>query len=132
MSVVLIALALLGQAAPALDSSAEQQPSAEQQIVMIGRKLQQWRGRFRAREGQFDCSTTRSTGDADIDAIGCAAAKTCYLPHHSRLIATVSQAMPRPVRRTTSAEINRELNACHNSERDRLIDELIERRHSER
>lgn len=49
-------------------------------IVVMGKRLDTWRGQYRVRGGQVICRTTKSTRDAEIDAIGCAALVTCLTP----------------------------------------------------
>lgn len=60
------------------------QPAAEppvvDEIVVMGNKLRNWRGTWRVRDGAVRCKTKRSTGDREIDAIGCGAMVTCMTP----------------------------------------------------
>ena len=60
------------------------QPAPEQpvgdEIVVIGRKLESWRGSWRLRDGAVTCKTRRSTGDKAIDALGCDAMVACIGP----------------------------------------------------
>ncbi len=51
--------------------------TAEQQIVVIGEKLKHWTGSAQQKDGQWVCRTKRSTGDAEIDRIGCDAMNSC-------------------------------------------------------
>jgi len=101
---------------------------SEQQIVVIGTPLREWRGRFRSSEEQFYCSTTRSTGDAESDAIGCTTAAICYQRSEPRLSAAFDRSRPRSARRAAKKVVEDELTACHRAERRRLIAALSERR----
>lgn len=56
------------------------EPSAENEIEVIGNKLRDWSSSFKLRRGAVDCKTKRSTGDKDIDAIGCNAIVRCMTP----------------------------------------------------
>lgn len=70
---MILAVLLLQAAAPAALA-----PAAEQEIVVIGRKLEKdWRGSLKKTKGRLVCRTLKSTGDKAIDAIGCGAMLTC-------------------------------------------------------
>lgn len=60
------------------------QPAAElpveNEIVVMGNKLRDWRGNVKLRNGAVTCKTKRSTGDKAIDAIGCDAMIQCFAP----------------------------------------------------
>ena len=55
------------------------------EIVVIGRKLRNWKGRFAKKDGQLSCRTTKSTGDRDIDAIRCGGMIACTGPIEAEL-----------------------------------------------
>lgn len=57
-------------------------PSEEvaEEIVVIGRKLETWKGGLSAQDGQLSCRTNRSTGDKEIDGIRCGAMLRCFAP----------------------------------------------------
>ncbi|GAA0757543.1 hypothetical protein FHS52_000467 [Erythromicrobium ramosum] len=65
-----------------LQSAAEpvKEPEVDNEILVIGRKLQDWRGTWRLNDGTVSCKTRRSTGDKAIDAIGCDAMVQCIAP----------------------------------------------------
>lgn len=73
MSPMVATLALVA-AQPAVDAP------ADDEIVVMGNKLRDWRGSWRVRDGVVKCKTKRSTGDREIDAIGCGAMVTCMTP----------------------------------------------------
>lgn len=66
-------LLMLQDAAPSPET-----PDAE--IVVIGTRLKAWRGTFRSSGGKISCRTTRSTGDAGVDALGCETMVACLDP----------------------------------------------------
>lgn len=70
------ALALM-QAAPAPASVAQ---PAEEDVVVIGRRLKDWRATWKKQDGRIVCITRRSTGDSAVDAIGCDAMTECLSP----------------------------------------------------
>lgn len=67
---VLLALALAQSAVVPADS----------EITVMARRLKDWRGNFKLRKGAVTCKTSRSTGDREIDAVGCATMIACYSP----------------------------------------------------
>lgn len=71
---VLVATLALAAVQPAVEVP------AEDEIVVVGNKLRDWRGTWRVRDGAVKCKTKRSTGDREIDAIGCNAMVTCMTP----------------------------------------------------
>ena len=71
---MMVATLALAAAQPAAE------PVADNEIVVIGNKLRDWRGNWRMRKGVLSCKTTRSTGDKAIDALGCDAMVACIAP----------------------------------------------------
>jgi len=68
-------------------------PAPESDIVVIGRKARNWRGTFQASSKGVsrECKTKRSTGDLEIDAIGCQATVACYTESHPKMAETKSR-----------------------------------------
>ena len=56
------------------------EPAVEHEIEVIGNRLRSWRGEWKMHDGGVRCKTKRSTGDREIDALGCAAMVTCMTP----------------------------------------------------
>jgi len=71
---LLVATLALAAAQPAVEVP------ADDEIVVMGNKLRDWRGSWRVRYGVVKCKTKRSTADREIDAIGCSAMVTCMTP----------------------------------------------------
>lgn len=104
------------------------QPEREAEIVVIARKLKDWRGSFRTKKGAVHCQTTRSTGDVEIDAVGCTAMVTCVTPHMAAMQAIA-------VLRESKEERSRRMNAlmqttlpCMTEQRAAGIAALADRR----
>lgn len=74
IAMALTALALTQTEAPAVE------PPLDNEILVLGNKLRDWRGSWRVRDGVVKCKTKRSTRDREIDAIGCGAMVTCMTP----------------------------------------------------
>ena len=84
MSVVAALLLLSAQAAPAA-TPREIDPKVAAQVPVIAGKLEQWRGAWAAADGKLACRTVRSSGDEEIDALGCASMLACVRPAYPEL-----------------------------------------------
>ena len=117
---LLLAVAL--QAAPA--------PNAEIQsnIVVIGNKMKAFRTSVRDRGGKMVCQTKKSTGDKEIDAIGCTVLAGCLTEFRPRLDASVDRKLPSAERTRLRKAVEGDLGTCMITRRDTLIADLAERR----
>jgi ferredoxin len=84
MSIFLAFLAVAAQSSGAdapLGSAHGASPpeSLEEEIVVVGRKLVDWRGQATFMNKRPRCKTIKSTGDAAIDRIGCDAMTYCIV-----------------------------------------------------
>lgn len=82
--VLLLAQAGPGVAPRAVDTSAVD-PRVAAQVPVIAGKLAQWRGTWAAVQGKLACKTVKSSGDEEIDKIGCFATLTCVKPAYPQL-----------------------------------------------
>jgi hypothetical protein len=73
--IVEIFLVLFMQITSTADLSVEQ--SEPEKIVVMGRKARRWRGTYNNMNGNTTCKTDISSGDPDIDLIGCTSLKIC-------------------------------------------------------
>jgi hypothetical protein len=112
-----------GQGAPATSP-----PAVQQEIVVIAQRLRNWRARYAVRGSEMTCATTRSTGDREIDAIGCASFETCVRQLRPRIDESDRTDLARSVRRSMKDAIRRDLRTCVDARRDALIAELADRR----
>jgi hypothetical protein len=121
---------LLVQAAPAPSPLAA---AAEDDIVVIGNRLNGWDGKISYTFGIRNCRTTKSTGDKEIDTIGCRVLADCFLPMKQRIIGAAKAAgRDAEKRKAAQAPLNAELTACVNARRAALINELLDRRAAKR
>lgn len=67
-------------------------PKVAAQVPIIAGKLQQWQGTWGAAKGKLGCKTMRSSGDAEIDRIGCEAVIACVKPVYPELKAIADGA----------------------------------------
>jgi hypothetical protein len=119
----LFSLAISVQNTPAAESPVQASPD----IVVIARQLSNWRGRTRSRNGQIACETVRTSGDIEIDAIGCEAMLTCLTLQRASIEA-VNAAANRRERRERQAQANRALGECVSGQYDVGVSALADRR----
>ena len=104
-------------------------PPVEHEIMIIGRRLRNWRGHVRlAGRGTLRCVTDRSSTDVDVDRIGGDALVTCMTQMRPRWRAISDRAFDRRTRISMREELQRDLGRCATERRNRLIEELAERR----
>ena len=95
---------------------------------MIGRKLKNWRASMRSGPGGTTCRTKASTGDPEIDAIGCAAMTACWPAALVRYEASIAKGVARADRRRLQDEANKTLTACAQARHRRDVEALALRR----
>jgi hypothetical protein len=117
-------LALALAAAPA----AEPAPAVAEEIVVIGERLKEWRGNWRTRNGALTCKTTRSTGDAEIDAIGCQALTTCLAPIAPQMKVLANAKLAKSERDRRMTALGQSAVPCLTDTRNAAVDALAARR----
>lgn len=126
MFVALLAMAAF-QAVPAATAS-----DSTAEAVVLGQKLQNWRASVRERKGRMVCTTKTSTGDRELDAIGCNAMATCLAELKPRLNATLDKTLSAADRKSLRDAVDRDLFTCVTTNRDTAAAALAERRYQER
>ncbi len=115
---MILPLLLMLQAAPA--------PAAD--AVAIVERLDRWKGSVRNSGGVARCRTSRSTGDAAIDAIGCAAAEACEPQYQSRLDGAIDRSIRPETRKLMLVALKEKLAQCVKERRTSLANDLVARR----
>jgi hypothetical protein len=113
-------LALAVQTSPTPDAGTPE----EREIVVIGRQLRDWRGTWRLRSGKVACKTVTSTGDAEIDRIGCQAMINCIEPKVAAITAITAEKKDRATVQTRINEVIQGQMTCLETERNQGIDTL--------
>lgn len=103
-------------------------PAQESDIIVLANKLKQWNGRFSVKGTKVTCKTILSTGDREIDAIGCQAFETCVPRLRSQIDATDARGLDKDLRARMKEDVKRDLGACVMAERQRLIELLADKR----
>jgi hypothetical protein len=115
-----------------LQSASPSPVAASEEIRVLGERLGTWRGRIRDRRGEMRCVTTTSSGDHDVDNIGCDAMIRCFGGHRQQILVLTQSRRPVSERRALQAAVNRDLGACFAHQHDTLIAELADRRYQAR
>lgn len=86
MSLLFSALVILAQVgAPAGVDTSKVDPKVAAEVPKITEKLRNWRGTWAAVDGKLACKTVKTSGDEDVDKIGCFATLTCVKPAYPEL-----------------------------------------------
>jgi hypothetical protein len=85
MSALAAILLIAAQTAALAATPREIDPKVAAQVPVIAGKLEQWRGAWGAAGGKLACRTVKSSGDEEIDALGCAATIACVKPAYPAL-----------------------------------------------
>lgn len=102
------------------------------EIVVIGQRLSHWTGKYAIRGSKLRCSTKSSSGDRDIDALGCRAFDYCADQLAPQIAATDEKSLPKATRLTMKESVKRDLSTCVASKRITLIEELAAHRQEAR
>ena len=100
----------------------------QDEIVVIGQKQKNWRGNLKHKKGVPFCKTTRSTGDKEIDKIGCDAMIICFPIHVSSLMKLAKQYKKKSEFNAAAKPIYAEIGNCVFKNRDQGISELADKR----
>lgn len=100
----------------------------ETEIVVIGQRLSHWTGKYAIRGSKLRCSTKSSSGDRDIDTLGCRAFDSCADQLSSQIAATDEKPLPKATRLAMKESVKRDLSTCVASKRITLIEELASQR----
>ena len=119
-----VSLALLLQAVPVPPPT----PPEGEDVVVMARKLQHWRATISTDPFGTRCKTKQSTGDGEIDAIGCAAMTQCWPDTLARLRAAHARGVAKPDRARLEQEASDAFGACSKPKRAAMIDALAARR----
>jgi hypothetical protein len=103
---------------------AEPEFSDDQEIVVTAKKLDNWRGKFSLRGEKFKCKTSITTGDKDIDAIGCNAIRQCLVPLQPRLTESDNKALGKDRQRELKKAIFEDLGVCVKERRAKMVAEF--------
>ena len=105
---LLVSLALAAPPAPAPELT----PRQQEEIVVLGRKLETWRGTAHARKGRHECKTSRSSGDPAVDRIACSAMVRCMSRAQPTVDRLLANRLSRKDRERLLQPVQAELKLC--------------------
>lgn len=98
------------------------------EIVVIGQRLSHWTGKYAIRGTKLRCATKTSSGDREIDALGCKAFDACADQLSSRIAASDDKSLPKESRVSMKDGIKHDLSICVADQRVNLIAQLADHR----
>jgi hypothetical protein len=116
-----LAFLLLAQQPPV----AAPDSAVQNEIVVIGEKLKAFGFKLKTKKGSTVCTITKTTGDPQIDQIGCDAMTQCFSSLNSRIEMIQDRKTPKATRRSMETELNKDLTACVKETRSDKIAELV-------
>ncbi len=121
MPFVLLSLLL---AAPAVNYA----PTGGDEIVVMGHKIDQWTGRFEIHGTRRKCSTKTSSGDPQIDQVGCQAFLSCADRYQPETDESDEKGIDRQTRQARKETLIAHMRACIADQRTILLTQLHEHR----
>ena len=103
--------------------------SDQKEIVVVGQRLSHWTGKYAIRGSKLRCITKISSGDREIDALGCGAFDACADQLAHRIAATDEKTLSKEVRLSMKESVKHDLSICVAEKRVVLIGELAKKRH---
>ena len=110
------------------DPAAAADEAVANEIVIIGEKLESWKGLGETKGGDIACKTTKSTGDADIDQIACAAIVGCMTEIQPRMEEILALDLDKAERDRRMAKVSDALAPCMDRRHDAGVDALARKR----
>ncbi|MEA1072556.1 hypothetical protein [Sphingomonas sp. LY160] len=117
----MIALALLSIQAPAMLA-----PPPE--VVVMARRLKDWRGTASANAKGTRCRTVKSTGDADLDRIACDAMRYCMIQLTPDVASAGDKRLTKSEREARMRVIDSRLAQCSEQQHGLRVADMVERR----
>ena len=105
-------------------------PEVAEEIVVIARKLKDWKGGVSKVGGQMVCKTSKSSGDKAVDAIRCGAMLSCMKPLEPRIDALMSSNASQGDKRRGFQKILTGIEPCLETYSDAATERLARQRAS--
>ncbi len=131
---ILLSLALLMSAAPVAQAVAPVPPAApdaaavNEEVVVIGQKFRNWKVSLKTHKGVPQCTVKVSSGDPELDKIGCDALTICMAEIRAQHDNKAERRVSGDERREKRVSVNQQLSSCFKEHRDTAFAELAARR----
>lgn len=123
-------LALLVAATPLAPVSPA--PEVAQEIVVMGKKLKDWKGGVSKIGGRMVCKTRKSSGDKALDAIRCGAMLSCMKPLEPRIDALMGSKLALSEKKNRLASMMSGVETCAAKQEAAALARLAEDRAEDR
>lgn len=107
-------------------------PPADEDIIILANKLQRWTGKFQIRGTRRKCATVTSSGDAEIDEVGCQAFLACADQYQPETDASDARGIDSETRRARKTTLITHMRECISDRRVVLLRQLNARRSASR
>ncbi|KQN24769.1 hypothetical protein ASE86_00230 [Sphingomonas sp. Leaf33] len=97
-------------------------------VTVTSTSLDKFRAQVAFTSSGPQCRIKVSSGDADVDRVGCTAIESCYPTYQSRYATTSDREVRPSVRKVMRAALDQELQDCMKTVGDRGLVELTARR----
>ncbi|MBB5711096.1 hypothetical protein [Sphingomonas xinjiangensis] len=114
--------------ASATISQAATQAVEEDEIVVMGQRLNRWTGKYQIRGAKRKCSTKTSSGDREVDNVGCAAFLKCADKYQNLTDAGDGKGISKATRNVLKQDLIGKMKTCITDQRAVLLRELSARR----
>ena len=131
---MLLSLAVLMSAAPVAQTVAPAPAAApdaaavNEEVVVIGQKFRNWKVSLKTHKGVPQCTVKISSGDPELDKIGCDALTICMAEIRAQHDNKAERHVGGDVRREKHLSVNQQLSRCFKEKRDTAFAELAARR----
>ena len=122
LSAMLLALAQSSEATAPPPS----EEAVGEEIVVIGKKMDEWKGGIFKRDGKLTCRTEKSSGDLAIDAVHCGAMVKCYAAYVEELDRIAAKDAPRKQRNAEMQAIGEAVIPCLEDAKAEAVRRLAE------
>ncbi len=99
-------------------------PEVAREIVVMGKKLKDWKGGVSKLGGRMVCTTKKSSGDKALDAIRCGAMLSCMKPLEPRIDTLMGSNLARREKTRQFAALTSGLAPCAHSHEAAAIEQL--------
>lgn len=124
-------LALLAAASAPL-APVSPTPEVAREIVVMGKKLKDWKGGVSKVGGRMVCKTSKSSGDRALDAIRCGAMLSCLKPLEPRIDALMGSTLSTGEKRKGFQKLLTGIEPCLETYADGAVARLAEDRVEDR
>ena len=96
----------------AQDAAVEPSPEVANEIVVIGQRMDDWKGGLAKVDGELKCRTKKSSGDEIVDAIRCGSMLACIAPLAPQIDEIMASDLGRKEKQARAQEVSETAVPC--------------------